>query len=79
MEIASLIETGSCKEEVFHIARAVRLTNSLKKKLAEPNLLQAFLDFALSPRSELHNRLSGFLDHQVTSKRFEKYHFLLMI
>ncbi|XP_061966798.1 probable 26S proteasome non-ATPase regulatory subunit 3 [Populus nigra] len=64
MDIASLIETGSCKKEVFHIARAVRLTNSLKKKLAEPNLLQAFLDFALSPRSELHNRLSGFLDHQ---------------
>jgi 26S proteasome regulatory subunit N3 len=51
----------------------------LKKKLAEPNLLQAFLDFALSPRSELHNLLSGFLDHQVTSKRFEKCHFLLMI
>lgn len=79
MDIASLIETGSCKKEVFHIARAVRLTNSLKKKLAEPNLLQAFLDFALSPRSELHNRLSGFLDHQVTSKRIKKYHFLLMI
>ncbi|KAJ6938124.1 26S proteasome non-ATPase regulatory subunit 3 [Populus alba x Populus x berolinensis] len=58
-EIASLIETGSCKKEVFHIARAVRLTNSLKKKLAEPNLLQAFLDFALSPGSELHNLLSG--------------------
>ncbi|KAG5250291.1 26S proteasome regulatory family protein [Salix suchowensis] len=64
MDIASLIETGSCKKEVRHIARAVRLTNSLKKKLAEPNLLSAFLDFALSPRSELHNRLSGLLYHQ---------------
>ncbi|KAJ6708690.1 26S PROTEASOME NON-ATPASE REGULATORY SUBUNIT 3/COP9 SIGNALOSOME COMPLEX SUBUNIT 3 [Salix koriyanagi] len=64
MDIASLIEIGSCKKEVRHIARAVRLTNSLKKKLAEPNLLSAFLDFALSPRSELHNRLSGLLYHQ---------------
>ena len=68
MDIASLIETGSCKKEVRHVARAVRLSNSLKNKLAEPNLLSAFLDFALSPGSELHNRLSGLLYHQVALK-----------
>ncbi|CAK7346130.1 unnamed protein product [Dovyalis caffra] len=64
MDITSLIETGSYKKEVRHIARAVRLTNGLKKKLAEPYLLSALLDFALSPGSELHTQLSAFLNYR---------------
>lgn len=59
-EIASLIETGAYLKEVRRIARAVRLTIALRRKL-KPSVLSAFIDFALVQGSEAHSRLSSYL------------------
>ncbi|KAF2302089.1 hypothetical protein GH714_032515 [Hevea brasiliensis] len=59
-EIASLIETGACAREVRRIVRAVRLTMALRRKL-KAQVLSAFLNFALTPGSEPHNRLASYL------------------
>ncbi|KAF9676181.1 hypothetical protein SADUNF_Sadunf09G0111600 [Salix dunnii] len=59
-EIASLIETGAYAKESRRIQRAVRLTNTLRRKLKTP-VLYAFLDFALSAGSEPFNRLISYL------------------
>ncbi|XP_031130761.1 probable 26S proteasome non-ATPase regulatory subunit 3 [Ipomoea triloba] len=59
-DIASLIETGAYAREVRRIARAVRLTMALRKKL-KASTLNAFLNFILSPGSEVHSRLSSYL------------------
>lgn len=59
-EIASLIETGAYAREVRRIARAVRLTIALRRKL-KPSVLSAFLNYALVPASEAHTRLSSYL------------------
>ncbi|KAL0656892.1 hypothetical protein Bca4012_077476 [Brassica carinata] len=58
-EIADLIDTGSYTKEVRRIARAVRLTIGLRRKLTS-SVLTSFLDFALVPGSEPHSRLSSF-------------------
>ncbi|GAB2268970.1 hypothetical protein Dimus_003905 [Dionaea muscipula] len=55
-EIASLIETGSYTKEVRRIARAVRLTFALRRKLTA-HVLLSFLDFVLVPGSEPTSRL----------------------
>uniref|UniRef100_A0A2P2LAS9 26S proteasome non-ATPase regulatory subunit 3 N-terminal TPR repeats domain-containing protein n=1 Tax=Rhizophora mucronata TaxID=61149 RepID=A0A2P2LAS9_RHIMU len=59
-EIAALIETGAYAREVRRIVRAVRLTMALRKKL-KASVLSAFLNFALTPGSEPHNRLFSYL------------------
>ncbi|GMH04638.1 hypothetical protein Nepgr_006478 [Nepenthes gracilis] len=59
-EIASLIETGSYTKEVRRIARAVRLTFALRRKLTVP-VLSAFLDFVLIPGSDAHIKLSAYV------------------
>ncbi|BFG17588.1 hypothetical protein CerSpe_038620 [Prunus speciosa] len=59
-EGASFIEAASYTKEVRRIARAVRLTIQLRRKLTAP-LLSAFLDYALLPGSEAHARLSAYL------------------
>ncbi|CAN1134610.1 Probable 26S proteasome non-ATPase regulatory subunit 3 [Linum perenne] len=59
-EIASFIETGAYAREVRRIARAIRLTMALRRKLKAP-IISAFLNFALTPGSEPHVRLSSYL------------------
>lgn len=59
-EIASLIETGAHAREVRRIVRAVRLTMALRRKLKAP-VLSAFLNFVLTPGSDVHTRLISFL------------------
>lgn len=59
-DIASLIETGSYSKEVRRIARAVRLTIALRRKLTASVLL-SFIDYVASPGSEAHSRLSAYL------------------
>jgi 26S proteasome regulatory subunit N3 len=59
-EIASLIETGSYSKEVRRIARAVRLTIALRKKLTA-SVISSFLDHVLTPGSEPHAKLSAYL------------------
>ncbi|XP_044490649.1 probable 26S proteasome non-ATPase regulatory subunit 3 [Mangifera indica] len=59
-EIASLIETGAHAREVRRILRAVRLTMALRRKLKAP-VLSAFLNFVLTPGSDVHARLNSFL------------------
>lgn len=59
-EIASLIETAAYSREVRRIFRAIRLTMALRRK-PTASVLSAFLNFALTPGSEVHNRLSSFL------------------
>ncbi|CAB4290892.1 unnamed protein product [Prunus armeniaca] len=59
-EIASLLETAAYTREVRRIVRAVRLTMVLRRKL-KVSVLSAFLNFALSPGSEVHSRLSSYL------------------
>lgn len=59
-EIASLIETGAYAKETRRIQRAVRLTNTLRRKL-KASVLYAFLNFALSAGSEPFNRLISYL------------------
>lgn len=54
-----MIDTGSYTKEVRRIARAVRLTIGLRRKLTS-SVLTSFLDFALVPGSEPHSRLSSF-------------------
>ncbi|XP_044508684.1 probable 26S proteasome non-ATPase regulatory subunit 3 [Mangifera indica] len=67
-EIASLIETGAHAREVRRIVRAVRLTMALRRKLKAP-VLSAFLNFVLTPGSDVHTRLILFLpkedDHEM--------------
>lgn len=55
-----MIETGAYAKEVRRIVRAVRLTMGLRLKL-NASVLSAFLEFAVSPGSELHSRLSSYL------------------
>ncbi|CAN1771147.1 Probable 26S proteasome non-ATPase regulatory subunit 3 [Linum perenne] len=62
-EIASFIETGAYAREVRRIARAIRLTMALRRKLKAP-VVSAFLNFALTPGSEPHVRLSSYLPKQ---------------
>ncbi|CAN1276413.1 Probable 26S proteasome non-ATPase regulatory subunit 3 [Linum perenne] len=62
-EIASFIETGAYAREVRRIARAIRLTMALRRKLKAP-IISAFLNFALTPGSEPHVRLSSYLPKQ---------------
>ncbi|KAJ8624780.1 hypothetical protein MRB53_033310 [Persea americana] len=59
-EIVSLIETGTYLKEVRRIARAVRLTIALRRKL-KASVLSSFLDFALVEGSEAHSRLSSYI------------------
>ncbi|GAB2289254.1 hypothetical protein Dimus_023559 [Dionaea muscipula] len=59
-EIASLIETGSYTKEVRRIARAVRLTFALRRKLTA-HVLLLFLDFVLVPGSDAHTKLAAYL------------------
>ena len=59
-EIASIIESGSHAEEVRRIARAVRLTIALKRKLTAP-VLSSFINYVLTPGSEPHTKLSSYL------------------
>lgn len=59
-EIASLIETGSYSKEVRRIARAVRLTIALRRKLTA-SIISSFLDHVLAPGSEAHVKLSAYL------------------
>ncbi|AES74064.1 putative proteasome component (PCI) domain, 26S proteasome regulatory subunit [Medicago truncatula] len=67
-EIASVIETGSYSKEVRRIARAVRLTIALRKKLTA-SVISSFLDHVLTPGSEPHAKLSAYLpkedDHEM--------------
>ncbi|KAJ0076614.1 hypothetical protein Patl1_36011 [Pistacia atlantica] len=67
-EIASLIETGAHAREVRRIFRAVRLTMALRRKLKAP-VLSAFLNYVLTPGSDVHTRLISFLpkedDHEM--------------
>jgi len=58
--ISSIIESGSYSKEVRRIARALRLTFALRRKLTAP-LLSSFLDYVLVPASELHAKLSSYL------------------
>lgn len=59
-EIAALIETGAYAREVRRIMRVVRLTMALRRKL-NATVLASFLNFALTPGSELHGRLFSYL------------------
>lgn len=59
-EIASLIETGAYAREVRRIMRVVRLTMALRRKL-NATVLASFLNFSLTPGSELHGRLFSYL------------------
>ncbi|CAN6554588.1 unnamed protein product [Malus baccata var. baccata] len=59
-EIASLLETAAYTREVRRIVRAVRLTMVLRRKL-KVSVISAFLNFALTPGSEVHSRLLSFL------------------
>lgn len=59
-EIVSLIETGAYAREVRRIVRAVRLTMALRRKL-KSSVISAFLNFTLSPGSEVHSRISSYL------------------
>lgn len=59
-EIASLLETAAYTKEVRRVVRAVRLTMALRRKL-NVSVLSAFLNFAFSPGSEAHTRLSSYL------------------
>ncbi|KOM51685.1 hypothetical protein LR48_Vigan09g034400 [Vigna angularis] len=67
-EIASLIETGSYSKEVRRIARAVRLTIVLRRKLTS-SIISSFLDHVFTPGSEAHAKLSAYLpkedDHEM--------------
>ncbi|KAM3695655.1 hypothetical protein ACB098_07G149600 [Castanea mollissima] len=59
-EIASLIETGAYAREVRQIMHVVRLTMALRRKL-NATVLASFLNFVLTPGSELHGRLFSYL------------------
>ncbi|KAK4782506.1 hypothetical protein SAY86_016608 [Trapa natans] len=59
-DIALLIETGSYSKEVRRIARAVRFTVALRKKLTTP-VIASFLDHALGQGSEVYSRISVYL------------------
>ncbi|TKY57605.1 26S proteasome non-ATPase regulatory subunit 3 [Spatholobus suberectus] len=59
-KIASIIETSSYSKEVRQIARALRLTFALRRKLMT-TVLSSFLDYVLAPASEPHTRLSSYL------------------
>ncbi|KAL2318909.1 hypothetical protein Fmac_032785 [Flemingia macrophylla] len=59
-EITSIIETGSYTKEVRRIARAVRLTFALRRKLTA-SILSTFLDYVLAPSAEPRAKLSSFL------------------
>ncbi|MED6210133.1 hypothetical protein PIB30_061334, partial [Stylosanthes scabra] len=67
-EIASLIETGSYSKEVRRIARAVRLTIALRRKLTS-SVISSFLDHVLTTGSEAHAKLSAYIpkdeDHEM--------------
>ncbi|CAI0395409.1 unnamed protein product [Linum tenue] len=67
-EIASLIESGAYAREVRRIARAIRLTMALRRKL-KTSVVSAFLNFVLTPGSEPHARLCSYLpkedDHEM--------------
>lgn len=58
IKIVSHIEFSS---DVLRTARAVRLTNRLRKNLTEDTLIQYLLNLVLSKNSELNARLSSFL------------------
>lgn len=55
-----MIEAGAYAKEVRRIVRAVRVTMGLRRKL-NASVLSAFLEFAVSPGSELHSRFSSYL------------------
>lgn len=59
-DIATLIEVGAYAREVRRIARAIRWTIQLRKKLTA-SVLNAFLSFVLLPGSEVHTRLSSYV------------------
>lgn len=59
-EIASLLETGSYTKEARRISRAIRLTFAVRRKLTA-RVLHFFLDYALTPGSEAHGKISAFL------------------
>ncbi|KAI9109238.1 hypothetical protein K1719_019861 [Acacia pycnantha] len=63
MEIASLIETGSYSKEVRRIARAVRLTTLLRRKLTA-SVLFSFIDYVACSGSEPHARFSAYLPEE---------------
>uniref|UniRef100_A0A0A9E9C4 26S proteasome non-ATPase regulatory subunit 3 n=1 Tax=Arundo donax TaxID=35708 RepID=A0A0A9E9C4_ARUDO len=57
-EILSVIEAGSLSKEVRRISRAVRLTISLRRRLAARDV-SAFLAFALPASSDAYARLAA--------------------
>ncbi|CAH9056995.1 unnamed protein product [Cuscuta europaea] len=61
-EIGSLVEAGGYEGEVRKIARALRLTMGLRKKL-NASVVSSFLNYALTTLagSELHARLAAYL------------------
>lgn len=59
-EIAVLLDNGSYSKETRRIARALRLTFLIRRKLTA-RVIFAFLDFALVPGSEAHAIVSSFL------------------
>ncbi|CAM8987245.1 unnamed protein product [Rhodiola kirilowii] len=59
-ECVSLIETGAYGREVRRIARSVRLTMQVRRKL-NTSILSSFLSFTLVSGSEIHSRLLSFL------------------
>nr|GLL23583.1 probable 26S proteasome non-ATPase regulatory subunit 3 [Ipomoea trifida]GMC81174.1 probable 26S proteasome non-ATPase regulatory subunit 3 [Ipomoea batatas]GMC83472.1 probable 26S proteasome non-ATPase regulatory subunit 3 [Ipomoea batatas] len=59
-DIASLVEAGAYAREVRRIVRAVRLTIALRRKL-KTSALTAFLNYSLTPGSDVHARLSAYL------------------
>lgn len=59
-EVVSLIENGAYKSEVRKMYRAMRLTMKLRSKL-KASVLSAFLNYVLTPGSEVHERLSSYL------------------
>ncbi|XP_031127943.1 probable 26S proteasome non-ATPase regulatory subunit 3 [Ipomoea triloba] len=59
-DIASLVEAGAYAREVRRIVRAVRLTIAVRRKL-KTSALTAFLNYSLTPGSDVHARLSAYL------------------
>ncbi|XP_057533081.1 probable 26S proteasome non-ATPase regulatory subunit 3 [Amaranthus tricolor] len=59
-EIGSLLETGSYTKETRRISRAIRLTFAIRRKLTA-RVLNCFVDYALSPGSEAHGKITAFL------------------
>ncbi|XP_071697082.1 probable 26S proteasome non-ATPase regulatory subunit 3 isoform X1 [Rutidosis leptorrhynchoides] len=60
-ENATLIERGASAREVRPISRAVRLTVASSRKKLKASVVSSFVNFAVSPGSEVHSRLISYL------------------